>query len=85
MTRHWLVCAAAFLMMTGVAFAQGISSGLSTSTQSMPGGNTSGAATSSTPPPAAPRSAPANPNITNYGTGGMQALPGTSPNIGKGN
>lgn len=84
MTRHWLVGAAAFLMMTGVAFAQGISSGSSTSTQSMPGGNTSAAATSSTPP-AAPGSAPANPNITNYGTGGMQALPGTSPNIGKGN
>jgi len=78
------VGAAAFLMMTGVAFAQGISPGSSTSTQSMPGGNTSAAATSSTPP-AAPGSAPANPNITNYGTGGMQALPGTSPNIGKGN
>jgi hypothetical protein len=84
MTRRWLMGAAAFLMMTGVSFAQGISSGSSTSTQSMPGGNTSGAATSSTPP-AAPSSAPANPNITNYGTGGMQALPGTSPNIGKGN
>ena len=44
-----------------------------------------GVTTSSAPPspPAAVSSVPANPNITNYGTGGMQALPGTAPNIGQ--
>jgi hypothetical protein len=86
MTRHWLAGAAALAMMTGIAFAQGTSSASSTSAQSTaPAAESPGAAgATSTAPPAGVSPAPASPNITDYGTGGMQALPGTSPNNGTG-
>ncbi len=83
MTRRWLAGAAAFAMMTGAAFAQGMSSGSSAPTPSTasPG---SGAASSSTASAGAASSAPANPAVTNYGTGGMQPLPASPPEVGTG-
>lgn len=92
MTRHCLAGAAAFAMMTGLASAQGMSSPSSTSPQpatpsSAPAGgsNGAGAATSSAPQsPGGASAAPANPSITNYGTGGMQPMPGAPPEPGTG-
>jgi hypothetical protein len=42
MTKHWLAGAAALAMMTGVAYAQGMSSGSSVATQPTTGSNSSG-------------------------------------------
>jgi hypothetical protein len=84
MTRQFLAGAAAFALMTGVAMGQGLSSASSPPTEPTTESSSSGIATSSTPPQAAASPALANPSVTNYGTGGMQALPGTSPNIGAG-
>lgn len=78
MTSQWLAGAAAFAVMTGVAFAQGTSSG---SSAASPG---SGAASSSTASAGTASSAPANPAVTNYGTGGMQPLPASPPEVGTG-
>jgi hypothetical protein len=93
MTRRWLAAAAAFAMMSGFALAQGVSSGSSTSTQPTTtstvrplGNNSAGIAAPSTPlsPPAVGRAERANPNITNYGSGGMQRPPGSPAQIGTG-
>jgi len=84
MTRQWLAGAAALAMMTGAALAQGVSSESPIAPQPTAGSNSAGGVTSSTPPPAPASAAPANPSVTNFGTGGVQALPGTSSNIGIG-
>jgi hypothetical protein len=79
MTRHWLAGAAAFAMMTGVALAQGTPTGTSAaapSTAPAVGSSSAGAALSA---PSAVGAAPANPNVSNYGTGGMQTPPGSPP------
>jgi hypothetical protein len=84
MTRHWLAAAAALAMMTGVALAQGASSESPIVPQPTAGSNSAGGVTSSTPPPAPASTTPTIPSVTNFGTGGVQALPGTSSNIGTG-
>jgi hypothetical protein len=86
MTKHWLAgITAVAMMMTGAASAQGISSESPIAPRPTAGSNSAGGVTSSTPAPPAPATvAPANPSITNFGTGGQQALPGSSSNIGTG-
>ncbi len=87
MMRHWLAGITVVAMMTGAALAQGISSESPIAPQPTAGSNSAGGVTSSTPaqpPPAAASAAPANPSVTNFGTGGQQALPGSSSNIGTG-
>ena len=86
MRKQWLAGAAVAAMMTGAALAQGVSSESSVLPQPTAGSNSAGGVTSSTPPaPPDPASAaPANPSVTNFGTAGQQALPGSSSNIGAG-